>query len=203
MFSSRNREGCTTMACAVESSPMVDKGFFAERSDESEVKARIVEKYFDAWGRVMVAVAKKSGRNRKLAYIDLYAGPGRYQDGSASTPLLVLQRAIANPDLCAMLATLFNDMDEDNSHTLANEIAKLPGIERLKHKPVVFNDEVGPEAADTSTRCAWYQRSPSLIRGATNRCRSASSTGSSRIGAATAYFSSTIDGSTLHFPILF
>ncbi|HEV8026587.1 MAG TPA: three-Cys-motif partner protein TcmP, partial [Stellaceae bacterium] len=128
---------------------MVDKGFFAERSDESEVKARIVEKYFDAWGRVMVAVAKKSGRNRKLAYIDLYAGPGRYQDGSASTPLLVLQRAIANPDLCAMLATLFNDMDEDNSHTLANEIAKLPGIERLKHKPVVFNDEVGPEAADT------------------------------------------------------
>jgi three-Cys-motif partner protein len=136
------------MACAVESSPMVDKGFFAERSDESEVKARIVEKYFDAWGRVMVAVAKKSGRNRKLAYIDLYAGPGRYQDGSASTPLLVLQRAIANPDLCAMLATLFNDMDEDNSHTLANEIAKLPGIERLKHKPVVFNDEVGPEAAE-------------------------------------------------------
>ena len=127
---------------------MADKDFFDEQSDESEVKARIVEKYFDAWSRVMVAVARNSGRNQKLAYVDLYSGPGRYKDGSASTPLLVLQRAVASPDLCNMLVTLFNDIDEDNSHTLTKEIASLPGIERLKHSPVVFNDEVGPEAAE-------------------------------------------------------
>jgi len=33
----------------------------------------------------------------KLAYIDLFAGPGRYEDGSASTPLMVLEKAVANP----------------------------------------------------------------------------------------------------------
>jgi hypothetical protein len=33
-----------------------------------------------------------------MAYIDLYAGPGRYDDGSASTPLMILKLAIENED---------------------------------------------------------------------------------------------------------
>ena len=72
----------------------IEEEFFEEQSDESEVKSRIVEKYFDAWSRILLPTVKK--QNRTLAYVDLYAGPGRYRDGSASTPLLVLQRAIEN-----------------------------------------------------------------------------------------------------------
>jgi hypothetical protein len=70
--------------------------FFDERTDQSEVKARIVQKYFFAWARVIIPTAKTI--DNRIAYTDLYAGPGRYKDGSASTPLLVLEAAIQDPD---------------------------------------------------------------------------------------------------------
>lgn len=69
------------------------KKFFEERGDQSEVKARIVQKYFSAWANIVVGTARQFG-NGRIAYIDLYAGPGRYRDGAASTPLLVLEKAI-------------------------------------------------------------------------------------------------------------
>jgi hypothetical protein len=48
---------------------MTTGGFFEERSDQSRVKAELVEKYFFAW----VNVLKKSiGDNGRLAYIDLF-----------------------------------------------------------------------------------------------------------------------------------
>lgn len=118
--------------------------FFDERTDQSEVKARIVQKYFYAWAKVIMPTAQKNGG--RIAYIDLYAGPGRYKDGAASTPLLVLQHAIANPKLASMLVTLLNDSDSDNTSTLQTEIDGLPGIGVLKHKPVVSCGEIDEEA---------------------------------------------------------
>ena len=35
----------------------------------------------------------------RIAYIDLFAGPGRYEDGTLSTPLLVLKAAIEDEDM--------------------------------------------------------------------------------------------------------
>ena len=51
----------------------------------------------------------------KIAYIDLYAGPGRYKDGAASTPLLVLQTAINHPQMAQMLVSYFNDVEINNT----------------------------------------------------------------------------------------
>jgi three-Cys-motif partner protein len=90
---------------------MTQTKFFDERTDQSEVKARIVQKYFYAWARIIIPSAKH--RAKKIAYIDLYAGPGRYRDGAASTPLMILERAIADTDLRKMLVTLFNDVDAE------------------------------------------------------------------------------------------
>jgi three-Cys-motif partner protein len=42
-----------------------------------------------------------------------------------------------------MLVTVFNDKDEDNSRSLEQAINGLPGIEKLKYKPRVLNEEVG------------------------------------------------------------
>ena len=123
---------------------MAKTKFFDERSDQSTVKARIVEKYFYAWARVIMPSAEKSGS--RIAYIDLYAGPGRYKDGAASTPLLVLQHAIQHPKLSQMLVAFLNDAANDNATTLQSEIDKLPGIEKLKHKPVVSCGEIDEEA---------------------------------------------------------
>jgi three-Cys-motif partner protein len=118
--------------------------FFDERTDQSEVKARIVQKYFYAWANVIMPTARKSGG--RIAYIDLYAGPGRYKDGAASTPLLVLQHAIADAKLASMLVTLLNDSDSNRTSTLQTEICALPGIGNLKHKPVVSCGEIDEEA---------------------------------------------------------
>lgn len=120
------------------------QGFFDERTDQSEVKARIIQKYFFAWANVITPTAQRNGN--KIGYIDLYAGPGRYKDGAASTPLLVLQHAISDAKMSQMLVSLFNDADKNKTQTLRVEIDKLPGIEKLKYKPKVSCKEIGEEA---------------------------------------------------------
>jgi three-Cys-motif partner protein len=123
---------------------MAKMKFFTERSDQSEVKARIVEKYFYAWANVIMPTA--AAKDGKIAYIDLYAGPGRYEDGAASTPLLILEKAITNPNLSKMLVSLFNDADKNMTDTIRSEIDKLPGVERLKFKPEVRCGEIADDA---------------------------------------------------------
>jgi three-Cys-motif partner protein len=94
--------------------------------------------------------AKKSpGR---IAYIDLFAGPGRYKDGTKSTPLLILEKAIQDTDMRQMLVTIFNDKDESNSRSLDKAISELPGIKSLKFAPQVNSQEVGVEIVKTFER---------------------------------------------------
>jgi len=120
---------------------MSNDPFFDESTDQSVVKAKIVTTYFYAWAKVVGRAAKR--RPGRIAYVDLFAGPGRYKDGTQSTPLQVLRKAIADDDLREMLVTRFNDANGDHSRSLEQAIANLPGIERLKFAPEVMNDEVG------------------------------------------------------------
>jgi three-Cys-motif partner protein len=120
--------------------------FFQESSEQSRVKSAIVSKYFVAWANVMIAVQKRRIRSVKnIAYIDLFAGPGRYDEGTKSTPLLVLEKAVRNSSLRERLITIFNDKDKANVHSLQEAINKLPGIDTLMHKPQVRNQEVGED----------------------------------------------------------
>ena len=117
--------------------------FFKEAKEQSLVKTEIVSKYFWAWAKVIISTTKKY--NGKFAYIDLFAGPGRYEDGTKSTPLLVLERAIADEDISQMLVTVFNDVDGNNTQSLETVIRAVPGISSLKYTPQVYNHEVGEE----------------------------------------------------------
>jgi three-Cys-motif partner protein len=122
--------------------------FFQEQREQSLIKSRIVSKYFSAWANVILATVKKQPyRDQKMAYIDLFAGPGRYDDQSKSTPLLVLETIINNPDLRGRMVTYFNDKDKANIESLKKEIGRLNGIDGLKYPPVFYNDEVGDEFA--------------------------------------------------------
>jgi three-Cys-motif partner protein len=114
--------------------------FFEEQRQQSLVKSEIVRKYFWAWAKVIIPSAKKySG---KIAYIDLFAGPGSYQDGTKSTPILILERAIQEPDMRDLLVALFNDADPEHAASLKKAIDSLPGIKSMKYPPTVYNDEV-------------------------------------------------------------
>ena len=113
-------------------------GFFDESREQSVVKAEIVEKYFDAWAGIITGAQNrfKHGEDR-IAYIDLFAGPGRYKDGAISTPLRVLQKASEKPQYAERLVTIFNDKDENNARTLEEAINQLEGIAKLKYRPEV------------------------------------------------------------------
>jgi three-Cys-motif partner protein len=114
--------------------------FFEESTEQSRMKAAIVRDYFWAWAKIILK--KQRG---PIAYIDLFAGPGRYKDRTKSTPLLVLERAIVDPDMRERLMTIFNDSDQKNVLSLRTEIAALPGIQKLKHRPDVDLGEIGAE----------------------------------------------------------
>ena len=100
--------------------------FFDESSEQSAVKAAIVSKYFWVWAKIIMPQALKG--SKKIAYLDLFAGPGRYKTGAKSTPLLILEKAIEDPQMSQMLVTVFNDKDDKNAQDLQNTINQLVGI---------------------------------------------------------------------------
>jgi three-Cys-motif partner protein len=129
--------------------------FFETRTKASEIKAQIVTKYFWVWSRIVIKHVRSG-----IGYVDLFAGPGRYADGAASTPLLIIERAIATPELAEALHIVLNDRDDKSIEALRAEVAKLPGIEKLHHKPIIEPREVDYRAVE------WVEREwpyPSLI----------------------------------------
>lgn len=127
--------------------PKATDEFFSERTQRSETKTDIVVKYFDAWSKVITGVQQQYAFvPQKLAYLDLYAGKGRYDDGTPSTPLLILEKAIAHPALREKLVTIFNEGKQEYAEALWKNIQSLPGIDKLAFEPEVsyqpVNDEI-------------------------------------------------------------
>ncbi len=125
---------------------MQDNSFFDESKERSQVKTRIVEKYFWAWAKVIISAVKKRKKN-KIGYVDLFAGRGRYEDGTDSTPLLVLKKASEDDDIRNMLVSVFNDMNPEHVQDLRDAIDSSPEVSMLKWKPRVINREVNEELA--------------------------------------------------------
>jgi len=115
------------------------KSFFSKQTEASLLKAEIVSKYFSAWANVIAS----QGRPR-IGYLDLYSGPGRYEDGNPSTPLFVLENAInhTNQKVRKTIRLTFNDSDPQNVEKLKGEIEKFPGIETIKISPKTNNIKI-------------------------------------------------------------
>ena len=122
----------------------MDTSFFEEQLMQSQVKTAIVSRYFVQWASVIANTQKVQGGDR-IAYIDLFSGPGRYKDGTVSTPIMILDTAIKSDLFRDRLVTVFNDRDKNNTDSLQTEIKALPGIDSLKHQPQIFTMEVGEE----------------------------------------------------------
>lgn len=133
---------------------MTGNSFFDEQKEQSLIKARIVEKYFWAWAKVIISTLKKNTVSElRIAYIDLFAGPGRYKDGSQSTPIKVLEAAISDPDMPNILVSIFNDADAENVNSLQQAIDSIRGIETLKYPPQILNHEIGDNIVQTFQEC--------------------------------------------------
>ncbi|HPI37517.1 MAG TPA: three-Cys-motif partner protein TcmP [Ignavibacteriaceae bacterium] len=121
---------------------MSNVNFFDEKSEQSKVKTLIVSKYFVAWAKVIIATAKRNKHIPKIAYIDLFAGPGRYNDGTKSTPVMILERALYDTDLKNSLVSVFNDANKEYANSLREAVDEIEGINQLKYSPIIKNEEI-------------------------------------------------------------
>lgn len=121
----------------------MSKEFFKESREASIIKGRIVAKYFPSWARII-----SNNTNQDIAYIDLFCGPGKYEDGTKSTPLLVLEEAITNDSIRGRLISIFTDKEDEYVENLNEEISKIHGIDKLRHKPFIKRIEVGEQIVE-------------------------------------------------------
>ena len=56
---------------------------------------------------------------------------------------MILETAIADPEMCERLVTIFNDVDPANAEILTKEINDIPGIRSLKYRPQIQAEQVG------------------------------------------------------------
>jgi three-Cys-motif partner protein len=119
--------------------------FFETQTDASRGKAEIVSKYTAAWANIIAPHARRRGQ--PVGYLDFFAGQGRYDDNSESTPLLLLRRVIDKPNLHDVFRAHFNDANPQAAARLEVEIERLPGVSCLRYRPQVFNETIGPETA--------------------------------------------------------
>jgi len=110
----------------------VEKDFFENAPrDSSRVKRQIVTEYFDFYMRVMARKGKTAG------HIDLFAGPGIYGSGEESSPVVICKQVVSDQRLTSNVKLWFNEGDPANYEKLKANIAAIPGIGNLTHKPVV------------------------------------------------------------------
>ena len=122
---------------------MADESFYDEPTLASLKKHHIVSKYFAGWANIILPKART--KEGEIWYVDLYCGPGKYKDGTESIPLLVLRHAIATPALHDTLRVVFNDENRSFTRELEEHLAALPGINQLRHQPVIRNRSVGKD----------------------------------------------------------
>ena len=78
--------------------------FFKKQSDSSRIKASIVAEYFPQYCKILLKRPQL-----EIRYLDLFAGPGKYEDDNPSTPLLIANSCSNDPVLSQKVRLLFND----------------------------------------------------------------------------------------------
>lgn len=79
--------------------------FFDQQKANSRIKARIVSEYFPHYCQI---IASKHMPER-FGYFDLFSGPGVYEDGQESTPILLARNCLRIEFLRQRLWMVFND----------------------------------------------------------------------------------------------
>jgi three-Cys-motif partner protein len=117
----------------------MSEDFFEEQLPGSKIKSLIVSSYFRQWAKIIGKYSKE------LGYLDFFSGPGKYEDGTDSTPLLIIKSIISDTGLSASVKTFFNDIDQKNVEILEKEISALENIKSLKFYPNTTNVTVGDQ----------------------------------------------------------
>ncbi|WP_439882625.1 three-Cys-motif partner protein TcmP [Pontibacter sp. MBLB2868] len=118
--------------------------FFKEQRDTSDIKAEILNEFFKAWCTSMLQ-GQRYKSEHTLAYVDLFAGEGNYEDGKPATPVKILNNIFGATDkynLNKIVRTFFTDEKPAVAAKLKQNLESLPYYDNLVHKPVILNEEL-------------------------------------------------------------
>ncbi|MBD5505577.1 MAG: three-Cys-motif partner protein TcmP [Lachnospiraceae bacterium] len=86
---------------------MSTSNFFEKQTLSSRVKASIVAEYFPSYAKII----SSKHVPRRIGYYDLFAGPGKYDDGNPSTPILLARNCVKDRYLRERVWMVFNDKE--------------------------------------------------------------------------------------------
>lgn len=104
---------------------------FESPKEQSLIKSQIVLKYFSAWSKVFY-------KKNKLGYIDLFSGPGIFENGIESTPMLITKYCINDENLRNKVCLIFNEKNKDLYKQLKSNLETL-NLKKLKYVPQISN----------------------------------------------------------------
>jgi three-Cys-motif partner protein len=112
--------------------------FFENQTSSSRIKANIVAEYFPKYCRILM----KKGQP-EIRYLDLFAGPGKYEDGNFSTPILLAQACAEDDVLSQKVFLMFND--KNHSEKLKTNFNTCFPEGTFLHSPRFANKIVGED----------------------------------------------------------
>lgn len=83
-----------------------DNDFFKNQTASSRIKASIVSEYFPQYCQII----RRAHEPQMFRYIDLFAGPGIYEDGNVSTPIMLARNVAQISSLKDQVQFVFNDL---------------------------------------------------------------------------------------------
>jgi len=118
---------------------MSEKAFFEQQTASSKIKANIVSKYFPSYCRII----SKKNIPKAIRYVDLFAGPGIYDDGNFSTPILIGKQCQKDNFLAKMVKLVFND--KEHAEALKKNFNAQFNENTFAKKPHFGNKTVGQD----------------------------------------------------------
>lgn len=118
----------------MKSSHSTTDNFFTIQKEKSRIKTLIVTEFFKAYFPIIHTAFK-----RDIWYIDLFCGPGIYEDGSISTPIALLDIIEKFPDDAVRnhLRIVFNDRNADYISKLRAYTEAHPVLPKMKYQPQI------------------------------------------------------------------
>ncbi|QKZ14332.1 three-Cys-motif partner protein TcmP [Spirosoma sp. KUDC1026] len=138
--------------------------FFQAAEEHSIVKADLVSEYIVGWAKIIIRYKINVKQDPTVYVIDLFSGAGRYDDGTPSTPIKVMDRVLEADYLRDNIRFWFNDESVDMITRLQTNIKALPGSENLRHEVhYTSQDADSPEIANWFRQNAISWRFPMLV----------------------------------------
>lgn len=129
--------------------------FFEHQLPESKAKTDIVTTFFPSWLNIIASFDKTC----PLAYMELFAGQGIYDDGAKSTPIIVIEQILASPHAHRFHVVL-NEMDSEKADKLEAAVSALP-VHLLAEPPVFKRKEI--DSQNVVTMLPYLPKSPAVL----------------------------------------